>query len=202
MPADQVDDADPDPTNEIQDLQLNGNILTITINDTPTEIDLSDYLDDTDDQQISYDPGTNILSLENGGTSDLSDLRNIPLNGFRAEKNINNTLPIMTDTTLIFEVEISDYGNAYDPESGHFTAPSTGLYNFYLNYEATGDSQILRIIKNGQLYKVICNKLSNGQIVTVSFILELNSADLIWIQLNAGTGTSCGTGSFSGFRVH
>nr|MQY78372.1 hypothetical protein [Bacteroidota bacterium] len=72
---DEVNDADPDPTNEIQDLQLNGNILTITINDTPTEIDLSDYLDNTDDQQISYDPGTNILSLENGGTSDLSDLR-------------------------------------------------------------------------------------------------------------------------------
>ena len=202
MPADQVDDADPDPTNEIQDLQLIGNILTITINDTPAEIDLSDYLDDTDDQQISYDPGTNILSLENGGTSDLSDLRNIPLNGFRAEKNISKTIPSLTDTTLVFEIEISDHRNAYDPESGHFTAPSAGLYSFNLNYEATGDSQVLRIIKNGQLFEVTSNKLSTGQIVTVSFLLELDMGDSIWIQLNTGMGSTCGTGSFSGFRVH
>ncbi|MBN2764217.1 MAG: hypothetical protein JXR41_14080, partial [Bacteroidales bacterium] len=45
---DEVEDADADPANELQDLQLTGNILTITKNDTPTEIDLSDYLDDTD----------------------------------------------------------------------------------------------------------------------------------------------------------
>ncbi|MCK4345666.1 MAG: hypothetical protein KAX05_10315, partial [Bacteroidales bacterium] len=192
LPADQVDDADPDPTNEIQDLQLIGNILTITINDTPAEIDLSDYLDDTDDQQISYDPGTNILSLENGGTSDLSDLRNIPLNGFRAEKNISKTIPSLTDTTLVFEIEISDHRNAYDPESGHFTAPSAGLYSFNLNYEATGDSQVLRIIKNGQLFEVTSNKLSTGQIVTVSFLLELDMGDSIWIQLNTGMGSTCG----------
>ncbi|WP_170863746.1 hypothetical protein, partial [Reichenbachiella agariperforans] len=35
-------------TNEIQDLQLSGNNLTITNNGTATTIDLSPYLDDTD----------------------------------------------------------------------------------------------------------------------------------------------------------
>ena len=47
---DAVDDADADPTNEIQDLQLLGNILTITNNGTATSIDLSGYLDNTDTQ--------------------------------------------------------------------------------------------------------------------------------------------------------
>jgi len=42
---DQVDDADADASNEIQDLQLTGNILTITNNGTATSIDLSAYLD-------------------------------------------------------------------------------------------------------------------------------------------------------------
>ena len=37
-------------TNEIQDLQLAGNILTITNNGTATNIDLSSYLDNTDTQ--------------------------------------------------------------------------------------------------------------------------------------------------------
>jgi hypothetical protein len=45
-----VDDADADPNNEIQDLQLLGNILTITNNGTATSIDLSGYLDNTDTQ--------------------------------------------------------------------------------------------------------------------------------------------------------
>ena len=47
---DMVDDADADPDNEIQDLQLLGNILTITNNGTATSIDLSGYLDNTDTQ--------------------------------------------------------------------------------------------------------------------------------------------------------
>ncbi|MEZ5011385.1 MAG: hypothetical protein R2744_07260 [Bacteroidales bacterium] len=45
-----MDDTDLDPANEIQDLQLTGNILKITRNGTATSIDLSGYLDDTDNQ--------------------------------------------------------------------------------------------------------------------------------------------------------
>ncbi|MGB5387812.1 MAG: hypothetical protein WBN20_13595, partial [Eudoraea sp.] len=43
-----VDDADADPANEIQDLNLAANTLTITNNAGATPIDLSPYLDDTD----------------------------------------------------------------------------------------------------------------------------------------------------------
>ncbi len=39
------DDADADSTNEIQDLHLEGNVLTITRNGSATQIDLSPYLD-------------------------------------------------------------------------------------------------------------------------------------------------------------
>ena len=45
---DDVDDADASITNEIQDLSLSGNNLTITGNASPTTIDLSLYLDNTD----------------------------------------------------------------------------------------------------------------------------------------------------------
>jgi hypothetical protein len=45
---DLVDDADSDPANEIQDLDLTGTILTITNNGSATSIDLSGYLDNTD----------------------------------------------------------------------------------------------------------------------------------------------------------
>ncbi|MEJ2584056.1 MAG: hypothetical protein P8Z38_03105 [Robiginitalea sp.] len=53
-----VADNDNDVTNEIQDLNLAANTLTITNNASATPIDLSPYLDNTDDQtaaEVSYD---------------------------------------------------------------------------------------------------------------------------------------------------
>ncbi|MBN2778876.1 MAG: DUF1566 domain-containing protein [Bacteroidales bacterium] len=51
-------EVDGSVTNEIQDLQLVGNILTITNNGTATEIDLSAYLDNTDTQLSDSDIAT------------------------------------------------------------------------------------------------------------------------------------------------
>ena len=48
LPTDLVDDADANPANEIQDLQLVGNDLTITNNGSATTIDLSGFIDDAD----------------------------------------------------------------------------------------------------------------------------------------------------------
>ncbi|PQJ19962.1 hypothetical protein BSU00_11680, partial [Tenacibaculum sp. SG-28] len=74
------DDADADPNNEIQDLQLTGNILTITNNKAATAIDLSGYLDNTDNQNLtSASIDTNnvlTIAIENGSSAsvDLSSI--------------------------------------------------------------------------------------------------------------------------------
>jgi hypothetical protein len=60
-----VNDADFDITNEIQDLNLVGNNLTITNNAGATTINLSPYLDNTDNQQVdTFSLVANILTLE------------------------------------------------------------------------------------------------------------------------------------------
>ena len=65
-----VTSADDDPSNEIQDLQLAGNILTVTNNGTATTIDLSPYLDNTDNQNLA-----NVLSSGNSaGNTKIVDL--------------------------------------------------------------------------------------------------------------------------------
>lgn len=84
--VDDKDDADADPNNEIQDLQLTGNNLTITNNGTATIIDLSPYLNTTDTtlneaevdayvanngyltSELDGDP-TNEIELPTGGTN-------------------------------------------------------------------------------------------------------------------------------------
>lgn len=69
--GDDVNDADANPENEIQDLLLSGDNLTITNNAGATAIDLSGYLDNTDAQDLTLT--SNTLSLTGDGTSvDLS----------------------------------------------------------------------------------------------------------------------------------
>ncbi len=65
-----LSDADSDPQNEIQDLNLTGNNLTITNHSSPSTINLSPYLDNTDAQTLSL--SGNSLSISNGNNVDLS----------------------------------------------------------------------------------------------------------------------------------
>jgi hypothetical protein len=78
-----IDDADSDPTNEIQDLRVTDNRLRITKNADATEIDLSHLVNDTDldprneIQQLHYNPATFSLSIDEGTAPvDLSGLKN------------------------------------------------------------------------------------------------------------------------------
>lgn len=61
------EDADADPTNEIQDISLDGSNLTISSGST---IDLASLGANTDNQTLSLDE--NALTLEDGGSVDLS----------------------------------------------------------------------------------------------------------------------------------
>jgi hypothetical protein len=70
-------EADGDPTNEIQDLTINSDKLKITRNPLATEWDLTRYLDNTDNQALSWDAGTRELGITgNTGKINLSELKN------------------------------------------------------------------------------------------------------------------------------
>ncbi len=53
---------DLDITNEIQDLQLIGNELSITLNETPTVIDLTPYLDNQTAAEVAVTPNADLVS--------------------------------------------------------------------------------------------------------------------------------------------
>ena len=104
------DDADADPTNEIQDLSLNGNILTITRNASATSIDLSPYLDNTDAQQLTL--SGHRLSITNGNTVQLPDSVNDadhdPANEIQDLKLENNILTITRNGNAT-KIDLSPY---------------------------------------------------------------------------------------------
>ncbi|MCB0549492.1 MAG: hypothetical protein KDD19_18100 [Phaeodactylibacter sp.] len=62
-------DGDGEPGNELQDLSLAGN--TLSLSGDPTPVDLSPYLDNTDQQSLSING--NELSISNGNTVTLPD---------------------------------------------------------------------------------------------------------------------------------
>lgn len=199
-----LEDNDPDALNEIQDLQLQNDILTITENGSATTIDLGKYLDNSDDQQLSYTPSTSLLILENSGSADLSDLKNIPLIGFRALKQ--TTAPHLTipdSVTLKFENEIFDFGNVYNAVNGMFTAPTDGVYSFTITYDY-GNNQTLSILKNGLNYNTFFGGPSTtfDGFTSFSFIEYLVEGETIGVQSRFDNFGTCGTGTFSGFRVH
>ncbi len=66
---DNVNDADADPANEIQIISKNGN--TITLSNSGGSFDLSSYLDNTDNQTLTFNAGS--LSISGGNTVSIPD---------------------------------------------------------------------------------------------------------------------------------
>ena len=152
--------------------------------------------------------GTDLEITDAGGTTtiSLSSLENIQLIGFRAEKNSENSLPgIGTDTTIIFNENISyNSSSSYNSTTGVFTAPVEGTYIFHINFNASNDGggQTLKLFKENNLFEILKKDISIGEIVSISIPIRLNSGEAIKTVLNSGMSTSCGTGSFTGFRIH
>lgn len=54
---------------------------------------------------------------------------NAEVAGFRAYRSTNQAIPAATFTTVVFDTEVRDQDNAYDPATGTFTVPFTGWYD-------------------------------------------------------------------------
>ena len=115
-----LSDADADPTNEIQDLNLTGNNLTITNNSTPTTIDLSLYMDNTDAQTLSLTGNT--LSISNGNNvtlvDNVNDADSNPTNELQTISESGSTVTLsngggsFTDTdTQLTEAQVDAFTN-------------------------------------------------------------------------------------------
>ncbi|MDF9798035.1 hypothetical protein OKW21_003298 [Catalinimonas alkaloidigena] len=129
-----LNDADANPTNEIQDLTLGSNELKITNNPSATAINLLPYLDNTDAQTLSLSGSQ--LEISGGNIVDLSSLQGnsytagsgIDING---SDEIINTAPDQTvsitgsgavsvsGTYPNFTVSATDNVNDADSDSGN-----------------------------------------------------------------------------------
>jgi hypothetical protein len=165
------DDLDKDPENEIQDLLLTGNKLTITKNGTATEIDLTPYLDDTDKDEQTLTLNGNELSISNGNTINLPpDNDADTLNEIQTISKTNNIITLSKNGGTVTDNDnqtISLNGNELTISNGN-TLTLTGAVD--LDADPTNELQAVSI-SNDTIY------LSNGGFVILPVNLDNDSTN-------------------------
>lgn len=145
-----VADLDNDASNEIQDLQITGNDLSITNNGAATTIDLSGYLDNTDAQTLSV-AGSD-LTISNGNTVTLpSNLDNDSTNEIQDLQLTGDDLSI-TNNASATNIDLSSYANDWVRTSNNLSY-NTGLVSLgstapnrkFLVVDTVTDSRIASI---------------------------------------------------------
>jgi len=185
----------------IQDIHLTGNQLTIDKNASSTGVDLSKYMDNTDNQQLTYSESSKSLSISGGNSVILGSMV-----AFRAQKSIASSAPMPLSSVdfISDQVEYND-GNGLNTGTGEFTASSTGIYTFDVKYtdpNDTGAGRKLMLFKNGNLYEYLESVIGVGITLSRTITIKLVSSDKIKVVIYTGTGTGVGTGTFSGYKVY
>ncbi len=204
-----LNDADSDPNNEIQDLSLNTttNILTITNNGTPTNIDLTPYLDNTDNQNLSNSTaGSNVtvnISRGTGTTFSINDADADPTNeielptggtnGQVLSTNGSGTYTWVTDNAGTDNQDLSLTGNTLSLTNDGTPVDLSGYLDNTDNQNISGSGlsgTILTIgIQNGTNETIDLSSLTDAdwyKVGTTSPPTNIN--DDIFTQGNVGIG--------------
>lgn len=79
------------------------------------------------------------------------NMREKPIIAFNAYLTKTLTMHISTPVNIVYDGLILNYGNAYNPHHGIFTAPSAGLYIFtWTSFVDSGKSFNTELLVNGQ----------------------------------------------------
>jgi hypothetical protein len=220
-------EGDGDPTNEIQDLVINDNVLKITRNANATGWDLSKYLDNTDSQALTYNSTSNVLSISGSTpTADFSGLKqSLSYNestkaltisngntvtlgttvAFKTQKTISTTASAASDVTFMGTSTSYNDGGGYNATTGEFTAPVTGIYTFTMSYysDGSGAGRELKLFVNSSLYDYFAVDIGASTIVPVkSITLKLTTGDVVKTVVFTGLSTQTGSGTFCGFKIN
>ncbi|WP_159076386.1 bZIP transcription factor [Flagellimonas amoyensis] len=189
-------DLDKDETNELQDLNLTSNILTLSNPATPgNQVNLAGYLDNTDNQNLSIGgggtPNQTVEVAISGGTSAIVDVRDgdfdpnnenqtvsagtgISVNQTGQDFQVTNSAPDLT-------VALADGG------SGNVTIGGT-YPNFTIDVPDNTDSQNLSIGGGGTPNQTVEVAISGG----TSAIVDVRDGD--FDPNNENQTVSAGTG--------
>ncbi len=154
----------------------------------------------TDDQTLIYNRSTKELSISNGNTVTLDTEV-----AFRARNLISDLAPKVTYITMTYDAPDLNISDAFNPSTGIFTAPTSGIYTFNIGYfaEGPGDAREIAIHLNSALYETIATSVASGNTVGGrSITMRLSAGNTVNVVIFTGTAEQTGTGSFAGYKVN
>ncbi len=176
-------EVDGSVTNEIQDLALMGNDLEITNNTSATAIDLSGYLDNTDEQDLSLSAvGTNRTIGISGGSGVVVDV---------ADNDNNSSNELQTISKAGNTVTLSDGGGSFTDEVDDADSDvSNEIQNLSLNVNSLDLTSGGSVDLSGYLDNTDTQNLSNvlaqgasaGNVIITNLGDPVNSKDAVNLQ--------------------
>lgn len=134
-----------------------------------------------------------------------------PVVGFFAKKNSNQNLPHNTQTTIVSYTESFDDGNAFNPNTGIFTAPSDGVYHFdsefCFNVNPTFEMMVTCSFFINNIQSESTAVLINSNFsTTLSYAVKLTTGNTVTLRVYQNNGTAISLVAvntfFSGFKVY
>ncbi|XP_053396001.1 complement C1q-like protein 4, partial [Mercenaria mercenaria] len=126
-----------------------------------------------------------------------------------AHVRLSKTTPISGTERVMYDLEISNIGGAYDFQNGQFIAPVAGVYMFRVTLCLFANKQWmdLNIVKNdhviGRVFSVDNQYHTCG---SEALSIHFDAGDKIWVQRAAGTSLSLnqdhGWNSFTAILIH
>lgn len=125
--------------------------------------------------------------------------------GFTALRHSDNSI-VHENGIIVFETTITNAGSAYNPTSGIFMAPVSGLYVFFYDIECSktnGDTYV-ELVRDGARTGVqaYCHGLGDFDNSATMGVLHLGAGDTVWLRLyDVDNRTFGGKTIFSGFLL-
>ncbi|XP_062590538.1 multimerin-2-like [Saccostrea cucullata] len=187
----------------VSDLENSKNILQNSIS-----VDINKTLDDlmAEVKQSKYDK----LQLSSTVSSLEVFRMNVTNTMFGKSRNIAFSASMSSGSsswkgdTLVFPAVITNEGNGYNPSNGIFTAPTAGMYVFFVNVQSyNGNDIYVNIVLNGSI-KVRTMAFTNYDAGPNLVVLNIQKGDAVWIKRYSGTGYyhDGPITTFSGFLIH
>ncbi|KAI7809427.1 complement component 1 [Triplophysa rosa] len=179
------------------------------------------YLAENSTESLTSDPASNdllkIIKLNmEAKIQNLEETLNKVLSENEAQKiafsagllasGSGHTGPVDYRKTLEYKKVFSNIGNAYDPDTGVFTAPVKGVYYFrFYAHSHAGIKMAVSLLKNGQIQGSVFSwmPVTNGN-ASNGVVLTLEPGDRVYTQLWENTWVyddEASYTSFSGFMI-
>uniref|UniRef100_A0A087XD36 C1q domain-containing protein n=1 Tax=Poecilia formosa TaxID=48698 RepID=A0A087XD36_POEFO len=116
-----------------------------------------------------------------------------------------HTGPFNTHINLIFKHVVTNIGNAYNPNTGLFTAPVRGVYHFEFHIHGHGSNNptSAELVKNRQqIFTAWTSQPAGGQKASNGVSLLLEIGDVVFLRMRANSWIADTAGHHTTFSGH